>query len=65
MKRLLPALLACLLVAAGARTQDRPALPKTPAGFDEGRVKLLRDVADEHFAPAKLVERLFEEADLA
>jgi hypothetical protein len=66
MRRLLPALLAALFVAAMARADDaRPALPKTPAGFDEGRVKLLRDATEEHFAPSKLIERLFEEADLA
>lgn len=52
----------CLL---SVRAQEKPALPKTPAGFNEGRETLLRDAAGKPFAPGMLVERLFESADLA
>lgn len=54
----------CLL---GALAQDAPApvLPKPARGFDEGRARLLREAGENRFEPGKLVERLFETADLA
>jgi len=55
--------LACFLTLTSA--QDKPpALPKVPAGFDEGRTELLREAADGLIAPDALVTRLFEDADL-
>jgi len=54
----------CALAGVCAQA-GKPALPKTPAGFDEGRAALLRDAADNLFEPGKLIERRFEGADLA
>ncbi|MBX3475114.1 MAG: hypothetical protein KF754_12080 [Planctomycetes bacterium] len=52
----------CLLTA---RAQDAaPALPKPARGFDEGRALLLREAAENTFGPARLIERLLEDADL-
>ncbi|MCA8911715.1 MAG: hypothetical protein KDB82_08415 [Planctomycetes bacterium] len=57
-----------ILLAVGAVVSadaDSPALPKVPAGFDEGRKELSREVSEGLVQPGALVERLFEQADLA
>lgn len=66
MRRMIPTLIAVACLLTLARAQDKPpTLPKPPSGFDEGRAELMREAADGLIAPAALVTRLFEDADLA
>ena len=52
----------CMLSSAQA---DKPALPKVPRGFDEGRKYLVQEAGEGSVTPDALIERLFEYADLA
>ncbi len=57
-------MLLLLLAVPHVAQEDKPALPRVPRGFDEGRERLVAESKDNLIEPEMLVDRLFEQADL-
>ena len=65
MRRFLIALsLLLLAVSVPAAGEKRPELPKVPKGFDEGRGRMLKELAKGVLDAGRLTVRLFDSADL-